>query len=89
MGKTLLIFIFQTVDDVSAPTWEVAVAVDAGKRDCDSIEDSIASYVESIGLGSQTECKKAVEEVMNTSGFQWAFVDRDITGCSTLRTIII
>lgn len=87
--KTLLVFIIQTIDDLACPTWSASVIVDAGKRQCDEIEDSLASYAESIGLDSAQKYKDAIINVMDASGVKWRFADKDITGCSTLRTIIV
>lgn len=67
--QDLIIFCFET-GDASVPYWQELVLVNHNQMDYNTLEDSIASYMDS-DASDDKEYEDMAIDVMNASGWQW------------------
>lgn len=81
----LLMLNFET-GDTALPYWQVLVTVDDARFYGEELEDSFASYLESVDTDDM-EFEDIVKEVMTASEWSWAFVDTKIPPCDSVYNI--
>ena len=77
---TLLILNFET-GEPSCPYWTVSALVE-GVFDGEALEDAFSSYFESAD--EDLEFEDMAEDVLNSMGWTWNFVDTKIPSCDSM-----
>lgn len=85
--RTLVVFDFDT-GDTECRYYPVTVIVYGRHDDIDSLEDSMASYIDSEGP-EDASIEDAVRDVMNASGLRWELVECNVPYCAAMRVIHI
>ncbi len=81
---TRLILNFET-GDKECPYWTVSAVVD-GKFDGEALEDAFSSYFEEADT-EDLEFEDMAEEVLNSMGWKWNFIDTKIPSCDSMYTM--
>ena len=81
---TLLILNFETGDN-DCPFWTVMATVE-GSFDGSALEDSFSSYFDSAETDDLTY-EEMAEDVLNSMGFTWSFIDTKIPSCDSAYTM--
>lgn len=81
---TLLILNFET-GDRDCPYWTIMAVVE-GAFDGEALDDAFSSYFETADC-EDLEYKDQAEDVLNSMGWNWHFVDTKIPSCDTSYTM--
>ena len=81
---TLLILNFETGDS-DVPYWTIYVVVE-GTFDGAALDDCFSSYFESADT-EDLEFQDMAEDVLNSMGWTWNFVDTKIPACDSVYTM--